>query len=68
MDSIPQIPAGSLGVSPTTDTGTDDTQLKTEVYYQFPRPTFPSGDITPLDVSNSGNLDHIVDEFSTTLS
>lgn len=68
MDSIPQIPAGTLGVSPTTNTGTDDTQLKSEVYYQYPRPDFPTGDGSPLDISNPENLSHITDEFGTTLS
>ncbi len=38
MESLPQIPAGSLGVTPSSSTTLDDTILKSEVYYQYSHP------------------------------
>jgi len=56
MESLPQIPAGSLGVAPSSSTTLDDTILKSEVYYQYSHPKN-----IPTPSSDTGTLSSITD-------
>lgn len=68
MESVPQFEAGELGNSPTTSTGTDETQLQAEVFYQYPRPITSDYETEALDLSDLGNQELVsgyIDEISS---